>query len=325
MKASVVNLLSKPTSDAGKQRLLRLACTLLAMAACLAVARSSATSGALHAPALLRASTGIKRSLPPPLPNTGAAAAAYVRQREAGDRLLDSMRAAPVAWDLGFLHRATGAVWVDPFRDFYRCPGITEKVGALSDGGKWVCGVDTLLQRPDCVIYSFGSNGDTSFEEVLLQTTKCSVWTFDPTLNAAQQAKINAVPGLHFAPVGLADMDGDMDIAGKVRPVRTLATLMRERGHAWLDVLKMDIEGGEWAVLDGFVRNGSALPVSQAQIEFHVDKPQDAVETMAGLVGVGWRVFHVEENVYCGTDCAGKFYELSLAQVNAEDQIVTGL
>ena len=235
------------------------------------------------------------------------------------------MRAAPVAWDLGFLHRATGAVWVDPFRDFYRCPGITEKVGALSDGGKWVCGVDTLLQRPDCVIYSFGSNGDTSFEEVLLQTTKCSVWTFDPTLNAAQQAKINAVPGLHFAPVGLADMDGDMDIAGKVRPVRTLATLMRERGHAWVDVLKMDIEGGEWAVLDGFVRNGSALPVSQAQIEFHVDKPQDAVETMAGLVGVGWRVFHVEENVYCGTDCAGKFYELSLAQVNAEDQIVTGL
>lgn len=325
MKASIVNLLSPPTSDAGKQRLLRLACALLSVAACLAVARSSAASGALHATALLRVGTGFGRSLPPPLPSAGAIAAAYTRQREAGDRLLDSMRAAPGAWDLGFFHRATGAVWVDPFRDFYRCPGVVEKVGRLSDGGKWVCGVETLLQRLGCVIYSFGSNGDTSFEEALLNTTKCSVWTFDPTLNAAKLAKVNAVPGLHFTPVGLADRDGEMDIAGKVLPVSTLATLMRERGHTWVDLLKVDIEGGEWAVLDGFVRNGSALPVSQAQIEFHVDKPQVAVETMAGLVGVGWRVFHVEENVYCGVGCGGVLYELSLAQVNAEDQIVTGL
>jgi hypothetical protein len=183
--------------------------------------------------------------------------------------------------------------------------------------------VDTLLQRPGCVIYSFGSNGDTSFEEALLNTTKCSVWTFDPTLDASKLAKVNAVAGLNFTSVGLADLDGEMAIAGNVLPVRTLHTLMRERGHTWVDLLKMDIEGWEWTVLDGLIRKGSPLPVSQAQIEFHVKKPQEAVETMSGLVGMGWRVFHVEENNYCGS-CPGRLYELSLAHVDATGQIVAG-
>lgn len=263
----------------------------------------------------------------PSLPTASAIAAAYDRQREAGYRLLNAMRAAPDAWERGFFHRPTRAAWVDPFRDFYRCPGVVEKVGPLSDGGKWVCGVETLLQRPGCVIYSFGSNGDTSFEEIMLNTTKCSVWTFDPTLDAAMLAKVQAVPDLNFARVGLADIDGEMAIAGKVLPVRTLYTLMRERGHTWVDLFKMDIEGGEWAVLDGFVLKGSPLPISQAQIEFHAEKPQEAVETMAGLVGLGWRVFHVEENNYCvlgDPECAGRLYELSLAHVDAEGQVMTG-
>ena len=72
---------------------------------------------------------------------------------------------------------------------------------------------------------------------IMLNTTTCPVWTFDPTLNAAMLAKVNAVPGLHFTPVGLADKDGEMAIAGKVLPARTLHILMRERGHARVDVL----------------------------------------------------------------------------------------
>ena len=40
----------------------------------------------------------------------------------------------------------------------YNCP-LKEKIGIdpiLGDNGKWLCGVRTLLQRPGCVIYSFG-------------------------------------------------------------------------------------------------------------------------------------------------------------------------
>ena len=328
MKASLTKLLSPSTGDAGKpvhvlQQVHRLACALFLVAACIALARSSSPCMTRAASSVTVTAADPGRRAPPSAPSAAALAAAYARQREAGDRLLSSMRAAPDAWTRGIVHSTHGALWVDPFRDFYRCPGVVEKVGRLSDGGKWVCGVDTLLQRPGCVIYSFGSNGDTSFEEALLNTTKCSVWTFDPTLDASKLAKVNAVAGLNFTSVGLADLDGEMAIAGNVLPVRTLHTLMRERGHTWVDLLKMDIEGWEWTVLDGLIRKGSPLPVSQAQIEFHVKKPQEAVETMSGLVGMGWRVFHVEENNYCGS-CPGRLYELSLAHVDATGQIVAG-
>ena len=308
----------------GKQYVQRLTIAIVFALAFAVVVRSTSLWSMRH-PALSMTfkNADQERKVLPSSPSASAADTAYARQRKASDRLLNSMRAAPDAWIRDYFHRGTRAVWVDPFRDFYRCPGVVEKVGPLSDGGKWVCGVDTLLQRPDCVIYSIGSHGDTSFEEIMLNTTKCSVWTFDPTLDAAKVAKVNAVPGLHFSPVGLGDIDGEVDIAGKALPVRTLHTLMRERGHTWVDLFKMDIEGGEWAVLDGLIRKGVPLPISQAQIEFHVKKPQEAIETVAGLVDMGLRVFHVEENNYCGS-CPGRLYELSLANVDDEGQVVVG-
>ena len=248
-------------------------------------------------------------------------ATSYMRQREEADRLLNEMRGAPDGWVRNSFHRPTHALWVDPFRDFYRCPATVEKVGKMSDGGKWLCGVDTYLQRPGCVIYSLGSNGDTSFEEAVINRTTCSVWTFDPTLNEVATAKVKAVPGLNFAAVGVSHEDGELQLRGKARPVRTLANLMKERGHTWIDVLKMDVEGAEWPVLKSFIQTGTRLPVTQAQIEFHVRDPQDAIETMDGLLGLGMRVFHVEENNYCA-HCPGHLYELALAHTSAQGELL---
>lgn len=50
------------------------------------------------------------------------------------------------------------------------------QVGILhghGDNGKWVCGLRTLLRRSACVVYSFGSTGETSFEQDVLRATKC--------------------------------------------------------------------------------------------------------------------------------------------------------
>ena len=203
-----------------------------------------------------------------------------------------------------------------------------KKIGGMSDGGKWVCGVDTLLQRSGCVVYSIGSAGKTSFEEAVLRHTACTVRAFDPTLDAATTAKVTTIAGLNFTSVGLSDVDGEQVIGGVMRPVRTLRTLMRERGHAWIDVLRLDIEGSEWRVLDALVREGMPLPVTQAQIEFHLRpehanvKPPAAIETLAGLSALGMKVFHVEENNYCPT-CAGCLYELAFAHVDQAGALVT--
>lgn len=46
-------------------------------------------------------------------------------------------------------------VW-DFFLPAFNCPHEVERIGALGDGGKWVCGLSRLEDKPDCVIYSFG-------------------------------------------------------------------------------------------------------------------------------------------------------------------------
>ncbi|CAM4849154.1 unnamed protein product, partial [Rotaria magnacalcarata] len=38
------------------------------------------------------------------------------------------------------------------------------RIGEMGDGGKWVCDLYRLKARPNCLIYSAGSNGDFSFE-----------------------------------------------------------------------------------------------------------------------------------------------------------------
>jgi hypothetical protein len=257
-------------------------------------------------------------------PPSSTVALAYDRQREAADSLVETMRAAPANWFRGSIHRGARALWVDPFRDFYRCPGIVEKLGNLGDGGKWLCGVDDLLQRPGCVVYSFGSNGDTSFEEAILERTACSVWTFDPTLSEEATAKVAAVPGLNFTAVGIAEKDGSVELKGEARPVRTLHTLMQERGHTWIDVLKIDVDGAEWPVLNAFIEAGRPLPATQTQIEFHLRNANDAVGTMSGLTKLGMRTFHIEENNYCG-NCPRNLYEFSLMHVDSRGAIVTSL
>jgi hypothetical protein len=41
---------------------------------------------------------------------------------------------------------------------------------------------------------------------------------------------------------------------------------LQELGHAWVDVLKIDIEGGEWEVLDGILREPGVVPFTQLQV-----------------------------------------------------------
>lgn len=44
----------------------------------------------------------------------------------------------------------------DFFLPSYRCPHRVERVGIMGDGGKWVCGLERIAPKKQCVIYSFG-------------------------------------------------------------------------------------------------------------------------------------------------------------------------
>jgi hypothetical protein len=72
------------------------------------------------------------------------------------------------------------------------------RFGNEFDGGKILCGLGKeILENPNCIVYSIGSNNDFSFEEAVLKNTKCSVWTFDCTL-ANKKQKLEMRAGRHY-------------------------------------------------------------------------------------------------------------------------------
>jgi hypothetical protein len=50
-------------------------------------------------------------------------------------------------------------------------------------------------------------------------------------------------------------------------PMRSVASIMAELGHQRLDVLKLDIEGSEYDVIDDVLKR--AVPIGQLLVEFH--------------------------------------------------------
>jgi len=113
------------------------------------------------------------------LPRTPGTRAAQDAERFEEEQIA---QLAPGTWKDGiaipppnFPDAAIKYIW-DFFPPVYNCP-LREKVGVQAnnaDGGKWVCGLRTLLQRTPCVVYSFGSNGEPTFELTLAKKTGCA-------------------------------------------------------------------------------------------------------------------------------------------------------
>lgn len=57
-------------------------------------------------------------------------------------------------------------------------------ISVENDGTKFLCQLDaTLEQQQECVVFSLGSRGDSSFEKDVLARTKCKIWTLDCTVD----------------------------------------------------------------------------------------------------------------------------------------------
>lgn len=82
----------------------------------------------------------------------------------------------------------------------FQCPHRIRRIGTLGDGGKWICGLERITAKKDCVIYSVGElrylanscftssklsiftgiNGESSFEASLLENVPgCQVYGYD--------------------------------------------------------------------------------------------------------------------------------------------------
>ena len=137
------------------------------------------------------------------------------------------------------------------------------------------------------IVYSAGVGRDISFELALWKRFGCMIYLFDPSPTgiATMSQEENQVEGIIFSPVGLAGESGQMEFgepldaeegsfsiaAQSARRIRldciSVADFMRQQGHDHVDLLKMDIEGSEYAVLDSILQG--RLPVRMICCEFH--------------------------------------------------------
>lgn len=153
--------------------------------------------------------------------------------------------------------------------------------------GMWT--VDPTDLGPQSVVYSFGIGDNIAWELAMIEHFGCHVHAFDPTPRSLAWLRQQSLPQqLHVHPFGLAAYDGEQNFAVPAKPgdvnyrplasgegaggnqallVRRLDTLRRQLGHDRIDVLKIDIEGGEYGVLPDLLATGPRP--KQLLIEFH--------------------------------------------------------
>tara|TARA_A100001015_G_scaffold296083_1_gene375854 strand:- start:1212 stop:1907 length:696 start_codon:yes stop_codon:yes gene_type:complete len=169
-------------------------------------------------------------------------------------------------------------------------PSINIKTIYLgSSYGGWHVVSDYL--NSESIIYSLGIGKDITFDEECIKLFNCKIYAFDPTEATMEFLKVKKVnPNFKFFPYAISNENKlanfypprqndyvshtlETDIhASSTRPVKkvqvkTLSTIMKELGHMKIDVLKCDIEGTEYKVLDSILKDN--IYIKQLCIEFH--------------------------------------------------------
>jgi FkbM family methyltransferase len=180
---------------------------------------------------------------------------------------------------------------------------------------RWCICPDRL--KNSSIVYSLGVGLDLGFDLGLITRFGCKVWAFDPTPISIRWVGSQQLPqGFHFLPYGVATYDGTATfqlpvknqvsfttipgLASKgsaVGPVYRLSTILGMLGHQRVDLLKMDIEGAEYGVIQQLVK--TSIQVDQLLVEFHhrMMKESNAVELtvecLKTLAGAGFELFHI--------------------------------
>lgn len=180
-------------------------------------------------------------------------------------------------------------------------------------GGWWV--PESTLRR-DAICYSGGVGDDISFDTELIERYGVEVWAFDPTPSViAWIGAANNLPsGFRFLPYGLWSEDVELRFYAPRNPQhvsfsatnaqhtkrhvlvpgRSVASLMKELGHDYVDLLKLDIEGAEGPVIESLLSAGVRPGV--LCVEF--DQPEPlwrTVRRVRDIEAAGYSVLRVED------------------------------
>jgi hypothetical protein len=200
--------------------------------------------------------------------------------------------------------RNTHHYWAQNWHPTLACM-LEERLGSLADGGKWVCNPSrispaAMMEARPCLVYSFGSNNDFSFEKDVYQITQCEIHTFDPYVGDVPRG---LPPYVNFHPLGLADRD---NASKRLFSLPSIQAMLNHTSHGHhIDILKFDIEGSEWTFLFSALQNAQLNHVRQLLFELH-NWPAthgllgaNVLDLMKALRANNFVAFHREPNLLC--------------------------
>ena len=200
------------------------------------------------------------------------------------------------------------------------------RYGATGDGGKFLCSLAAL--KPGCVIYSLGSRNQFDFEAAMLAETPCAIHTFDCTVDGSTKPADARVifhrqclgDGATAALLNARQPAGTPALTAA--DFFTLAELAASNGHSHIDVLKMDVEAGEYPIFASLAatpREADHLLPDQISFELHVARPPwfecepqcDFWRLWSDALDLGYAIVSREDNALCDS-CV----EYTLARVS---------
>lgn len=196
---------------------------------------------------------------------------------------------------------------------------ITKNWYGNTYGGFFVC---PEFLNENSIIYSIGIGEDISFDLAIIEKHCCNVYGFDPTPKSINWVKKqqDLSSKFNFFAYGIADRTGTVDfylpknsehVSGsfvkqnnvndkeKVSvEMKSWNDITKALSHHQIDVLKMDIEGAEYDVLDSILE--SSVPINQILIEFHErffdDGKNRSIDAIKKLKNHGYEIFGISDS-----------------------------
>jgi len=180
--------------------------------------------------------------------------------------------------------------------------------------------IKTSVIGSDSIVYCAGVGQDVTFEMELSDRFGCAISLFDPSPTGIETMSLaeNQSKSICFYPLGLAGQSGQIEFGEPIIPgegsfsvaakntrriqfeCTSVGDFMRKHHHDHLDLLKMDIEGSEYGVIDSILRE--QLPVRMICCEFHHFLPgYSRLTTLRYVLKLrrhGYRLIHKDHHDY---------------------------
>jgi len=171
------------------------------------------------------------------------------------------------------------------------------------------------------IIYSLGIGQDITFDSRVMDLFNCQVYAFDPTPKSVNWVKKNVFnKNFKFIPNGISKSSGvkkfykpknQLHVSGSLYDSHavnkydyenlnfiTLIDAMKEHDHQNINVLKMDVEGAEYEIIEYIKENN--IQIDQILVEFHSliiengdSKTKKAIQTLNEM---GYKCFGISES-----------------------------